>query len=511
MVEHLEYYRIQNSCLVMFADHLQETIDTQQLKLDPVDYIMETLQKFVNVTFHFSTQHGLNLLEPSSTTGKKGTASSFGNFVKKEPKQEDDKKPEYSSLSNAKVSSRSKTDVAWEQTTVCERSEFATMDDEGEEESSGLLLAKVGSKSKTDVVVKKEPAEAPQRNWKDVVGLTKRGNATGPKVPQSPSTTHNPVEVIDLTGVEPSVFSANSALGLKDEGGVVQSKDPPTDSSARAEHDGEAQSPDDCVPEWQLREILNYSCHSVLGADLDSIANSRLLYDTLIDLADDFVIDLTEAAASCNEAAGSEGRNGGVNNPSGPSGSSPGMFPSSREPRGGQKGQRGDDENGDSRQGLSKEPPAGPAKARRREIRLPCPFRMMFPRTFNVRSHYSCSMTYFPTIGRLKDHLREYHKRQDGAEVLCTRCFAGFKSKDELHRHSRAVPGCDPAEFDPIAGLHGEAVNLLRGREKAGQDYKEQWKEICKIVFQNDQTVPTPGRLRRLLCGAHNPRTYTLL
>ncbi|KAK0613721.1 hypothetical protein B0T14DRAFT_499147 [Immersiella caudata] len=453
VVEHLEYYRIQNSCLVMFANHLQETIDTQQLKLDPVDYIMETLQKFVNVTFHFATQHGLDLLEAPTTT-KQESAGNFGKFVKTQAKQEGSKKPKRFSENAMKDSTEIK----------------------GEE-----------------AVVKKEPAETPLHDWKNVVGLTPKCKASG-ATSWDDSPSHGALQVIDLTDLEASEPPKGRAMDTKGEESRSQAPPPPPESSCMSPgdlpEDDTRSNPED-LPERQLREILNYTCHSVLGADFDTVANSRLLYDTLIDLAEDFAVDVTEAAASFNEAAGTGGRTGGssqANTPNFSSGANPWAFASSRGRSGDQNSQR-DGGDGGNRLGISQKPP-GPPKERKREIRLPCPFRMMFPRTFNVRSHYSCSMTYFPTIGRLKDHLREHHKRQDGAEVLCTRCFAGFKARDELHRHSRAVPVCDPSEYDPTLGLHGEAINLLRGRDRAGQDYKEQWKEICKIVFQNDQTLP---------------------
>ncbi|KAK4454903.1 hypothetical protein QBC34DRAFT_490038 [Podospora aff. communis PSN243] len=455
VVEHLEYYRIQNSCLVMFADHLQETIDAQQLKLDPVDYIMETLQKFVNVTFHFATQYGLDLLE-APIDSKQESAGNFGKFVKTEEKQEKITKP-------------------------------------GRDPRSGL---KDSSKPKMEgVAVKKDPEETRQHDWKNVVGVTQACNISEPNSSDK-SSSWEALEIIDLTDSVLSAPLTDNSLQTKPKEPRPQEPLPPPQVSCVSPSDAredDLHSTQDDVPERQLCEILNYTCHSVLGADFDTVANSRLLYDTLIDLAEDFVVDLAEAAASCNEAAGSGGRTGDSsphpNTPSFSSGSGHLTFPSSRGRSGNQNNQRDSGDGGDNRIGSSQNPPAS-SRGRKREIRLPCPFRMMFPRVFNVRSHYSCSMTYFPTIGRLKDHLREYHKRQDGAEVLCPRCFAGFKSRDELHRHSRAIPVCDPSDYDATFGLHGEAINLLRGRDRAGQDYREQWKDICKIVFQNDQTLP---------------------
>ncbi|KAK0639390.1 hypothetical protein B0T16DRAFT_243327 [Cercophora newfieldiana] len=449
VVEHLDYYRIQSSCLVNFANHLEETVDTQQLKLDPVDYIMDIISKFVDVTFHFATQYGLNLIEVPSIDKQDATCN-LGNFVK--------------------------TEAKWKGTPT------------GTVEAHLMDTAKGTDKQlKTEeVAVKKDPADTPVNTWKNVVGLAETNDAFESK-PDGPIP-----EIVDLTGTE-SVSSEDSDMESNGEDDPTK---PPAqglgNSSVNSPGD-HFQSPEDGVPDWQLREILNYTCHNVLGATFDSIANSRLLYDTLIDLAEDFVVDLTETAASCNQAAGTGGTNGGLpsqtNLNNAPSNSSARTFSSFRGRSGGENGQGGDGGAGNNRQNSSAKQSAL-SRGRGRDIRLPCPFRMMYPRTFNVRSHYSCSMTYFPTIGRLKDHLREYHKRQDGAEVLCTRCFAGFKSRDDLNRHTRAVPGCDPAEYDPIPGLHGEAVNLLRGRDRAGQDYQEQWKEICKIVFQNDQTIP---------------------
>ncbi|KAK5652379.1 hypothetical protein OQA88_10571 [Cercophora sp. LCS_1] len=458
VVEHIEYYQIQNLFLVTFADHLEEAIDTKQLSSSPIDYIMELVQHFVDTTFHFATQYGLDLLKPSRVPTK-GTARSCGDFVKKE----------------------------------AEREEAADL----------CCFASSAFKPNTKVkeeeyVVKKESADAPNSNWKDIVGVTERREPTEPNAPAlRPSTPPVRVEVIDLTGIESSACSEEADASIEDAETPVGSQGPSSDgiSSCDAAED-DTQDRGDAVPERQLREVLNFAFHNALGVDLDSIVNSRLLYDTLIDLVADFIFDLTEAAANCNEAtAGSYGDNGApasrVNLASGPFDASPRTFPSSRERPGNRDDGRDDNGDGKNRRDTFGKPPTA-AKPTRREIRLPCPFRMMFPRTFNVREHYSCSMTYFPTIGRLKDHLREHHKRTDGVEVLCSRCFAGFKSRDDLHQHCKATIVCEPAEFDPTAGLHGEAVNLLRGREKTGQDYLQQWRDICKIVFQNDHIIPMP-------------------
>ncbi len=94
-------------------------------------------------------------------------------------------------------------------------------------------------------------------------------------------------------------------------------------------------------------------------------------------------------------------------------------------------------------------------------------------------------------VGR--EHLIKCHARRDGARVLCTRCFFGFKSRDELRKHSQAEVVCQSGKFDPKVGLHEEAINLLRGRENAGRGYLAHWKEICNVVFQTDEFVIEPG------------------
>jgi len=157
---------------------------------------------------------------------------------------------------------------------------------------------------------------------------------------------------------------------------------------------------DDDTGDSQSRDILKYCCRNILATDLDSIADSQLLYNTLIDLAEDFIADLTEVTRSRGPGNGSESNtssDGGFCNTSTQRFHSSSRYARSADRDDGDK----DEPGGSSRQQSSKPTPTS-SKAKATSIRLPCPFRIKFPRTFNVRTHYSCSMTYFPTIGRLK-------------------------------------------------------------------------------------------------------------
>src|SRR3954465_10166491 len=102
---------------------------------------METLQKFVNVTFHFATQYGLDLFEAPSAS-KQDPSCNLGKFVKSETKREGTTDPQAYPMDTVKGASELKTE---------------------------------------DVALKKEPAETPTHNWKNVVGLTEKTDATGPK------------------------------------------------------------------------------------------------------------------------------------------------------------------------------------------------------------------------------------------------------------------------------------------------------------------------------------------
>jgi len=469
IIEHFDYHAVQKVGFAMFAGYLKESIDFQQLNADPVDYIMGALKSFVETTFQFCAAESTLDLPMAGEFGKDGRPSSeFGNFVK----------------------------LGWE------KQEESVM-------GKSFLSPKLGSVEKTEgqkrekfntgdaVTLKAEPADDSPQPMRHAIKAENGNDSKGSGVLAPPKGIF-----VDLTVDDDS--SCIVAIPPGDPEDVAEAHrdigEPIADSPTTALTDvseSQTQSLMDGVAEWQLREILNYSFHSILGSDLDSIANSRLLYDTLIDLADEFAGDLIKAAITCNNATVSEGHNDGSASStylgSDPSGVSSRKPTSSRRHSGG-RDDGGHDGNEDSsgKKDRQSNKPSTSSKAKGAGVRLPCPFRMMYPGAFNVRTHYSCSMTYFPTIGRLKDHLREHHKRQDGAEVLCPRCFAGFSTREELHQHSQADIICRPSKFDPKIGLHGEAINLLRGRDRAGQSYLAQWREICNIIFQDDRTVPPP-------------------
>jgi hypothetical protein len=71
--------------------------------------------------------------------------------------------------------------------------------------------------------------------------------------------------------------------------------------------------------------------------------------------------------------------------------------------------------------------------------------------------------------------------------------------REKLRQHINTGDNCI-GQFDPAAGLHEEAIDLLRSRDKAGQNYLTQWTDICNIVFQTDESVIQPGKTERLLC-----------
>ncbi|KAK0634151.1 hypothetical protein B0T14DRAFT_508476 [Immersiella caudata] len=471
IIEHFDYYAAQEVSFNIFAGYLKESIDVQQLNSNPLDYIMGALKHFVETTFQYCASLAPNRPIASGFTKDRASPSDFENFV--DPgrgKREESMEGKWAHFPK--------------NVEIVEKSEISKREKPPHAEPG--------------TTTKAEPLDDPPQVTRYTIKAESGAGSENSSVLASPS--H--VAVVDLTDVE-SFISSTPGDPEHPAGAHRDTRELIADSSASAlTNASESPTPNliEGVAEWQLREILNHSCHSILGADLDSIANSRLLYDTLIDLADEFAGDLIRVATTCidaTDATASEGRNDNSASStylgSDPSGPSSGNM-SSRKHFGG-RDSGGKDENGDGsgKRDWQSIKSSTSSKAKAAGVRLPCPFRMMYPGTFNVRTHYSCSMTYFPTIGRLKDHLREHHKRQDGAEVLCPRCFTGFRTREELHRHhSQADIICQPSKFDPKVGLHGEAINLLRGRDRAGQSHLAQWREICNIIFQDDRTVPPP-------------------
>jgi hypothetical protein len=361
VIEHYEHYIIQLKCLQAFTESVRESIDLKQLEFSPVDCIMNTLRQFVEATFQFSSQHGLDLLA-LNPVGNADFTQNFGNFVKSEVKNED-------------------TKVGLNPGVLRRQPEGGTMGMAVEPPQSMERDNKESSEFKAEEVRVKEEQ------------ILAGGGALAAR--------KDPKETIELNVVD----SESSEQGSLDGGDMTEQVAAEESNSPTVQgSDAETQSTED-VAESQLREILNYSCHTILGAGLDSIADSQLLYDTLIDIVDDFVTDVTEAAAMYGGEALGQDKDANPSSAGFGRGVSTGndtLGQPSRNQYSGSDDEYGNELGGDDDGSRGPGQPFPLARGKGRGLRLPCPLRMRYPHIFSVRTHYTCSMTYFPTIGRLK-------------------------------------------------------------------------------------------------------------
>ncbi|KAK1765461.1 hypothetical protein QBC33DRAFT_590988 [Phialemonium atrogriseum] len=130
-------------------------------------------------------------------------------------------------------------------------------------------------------------------------------------------------------------------------------------------------------------------------------------------------------------------------------------------------------------------------------LRFSCLFRKRNPEIFNVRKRYSCGMTSFSTIAKVREHIVSQHRREASPGISCQCCKAVFTTLNDLDIHNRALPSerCIHKELDPLDGISSDIFSELTGHKRSyGRDNREQWSELWKLVFprDNDYDVGLP-------------------
>ncbi|CAI4213057.1 unnamed protein product [Parascedosporium putredinis] len=88
----------------------------------------------------------------------------------------------------------------------------------------------------------------------------------------------------------------------------------------------------------------------------------------------------------------------------------------------------------------------------------------------------------------LREHLRDHHKRVDGALFVCVRCFQGFRDKPSHDQHAREDPLCIIEDWKAHhkLGLEGSLLPRPSGSPE------EQWREICCSVLRSADANVSP-------------------
>ncbi|KAK3690224.1 hypothetical protein B0T22DRAFT_379539 [Podospora appendiculata] len=148
-----------------------------------------------------------------------------------------------------------------------------------------------------------------------------------------------------------------------------------------------------------------------------------------------------------------------------------------------------DDEDDDDDPERSRPPSA---QSKRRSIspkRFACPFRKHDPRTYNLHDHEVCTVKNWPTIPRLKEHLYRRHYR-----IHCQRCKETFRDTKDLASHEMMPEGCLVSNIPPPGDITTYQEKQLKSRKHTArhQSDEEKWTEIYKLLFPDDDIVPSP-------------------
>ncbi|KAE8444956.1 hypothetical protein EG329_014083 [Mollisiaceae sp. DMI_Dod_QoI] len=125
------------------------------------------------------------------------------------------------------------------------------------------------------------------------------------------------------------------------------------------------------------------------------------------------------------------------------------------------------------------------------KIKYSCPYRKHNRRKYNIHTHRTCALSWFPNIARLKEHLYRTHR----APVQCHRCTLQFDDQRALKTHIKAKIVCDLVEGEPIEGFDLDIEELLRRRKKSSRDQpiEKRWREIYLLLFPDDDSDDLPS------------------
>lgn len=122
------------------------------------------------------------------------------------------------------------------------------------------------------------------------------------------------------------------------------------------------------------------------------------------------------------------------------------------------------------------------------EMKISCPYRKKDPGRFGVRQRYSCSMTYFANMAKLREHIGAQHiRRAPGSGTACQCCKETFFTQAELGDHF-ARERCIFKKLDPLDGISNEVLVKLTSRKSSqGRSFLDQWNKMWKMLFPDDK------------------------
>ncbi|KAI1123194.1 hypothetical protein F5Y10DRAFT_252291 [Nemania abortiva] len=126
-----------------------------------------------------------------------------------------------------------------------------------------------------------------------------------------------------------------------------------------------------------------------------------------------------------------------------------------------------------------------------RSRRLACPFFKKDPIRFQTKQ--SCCGPGWETVHRLKEHLDRNH----ALPISCRRCYAAFKTEEELDSHIRSSEQCEVRQQpSPIEGFNASQRVELKSRPRGLKHMSEpqKWRRIYLILFPEtaESDIPSP-------------------
>ncbi|KAJ3547800.1 hypothetical protein NM208_g1323 [Fusarium decemcellulare] len=117
-----------------------------------------------------------------------------------------------------------------------------------------------------------------------------------------------------------------------------------------------------------------------------------------------------------------------------------------------------------------------------------CPF---LKHNFNKYRKQRGCLSGRPTTHRIKEHIYRNHRLP---KFKCSRCCEVFTTSNQLLNHQRAPEPCGLKIEEPQDGINEDQVQALRSRKRPRGNISEEekWAEMYKIIFPDDDRVPSP-------------------
>ncbi|RMJ03426.1 hypothetical protein BHE90_015100 [Fusarium euwallaceae] len=167
----------------------------------------------------------------------------------------------------------------------------------------------------------------------------------------------------------------------------------------------------------------------------------------------------------------------------------------SHPPRAGSKRKRRVDITWSEFDDFSKDGDESKARKRAREEeadvkKLSCPFYKRNPQEF--KQHRTCVGPGWTSVYRVKEHI---FRRHGCPEFQCHRCYDEFTTETALHDHQRADDPCEKKKPVSVSGrINAQQEEQMRSRKiyQKSLDEGEKWKAVYKIIFPDDEIIPSP-------------------